>query len=164
MPRLILIATALSLLGGCTAERALVASPPVLPASQASASVQDVTIVADSEAGAAAAARVTPVLVTVRNNGDQPVRVSPGQFGLVPQTLGPQLGAVPTPRGAKALPETVLQPGQVASGYVFFEKAEEMGTAMDLVAHIEAEDGAVIGTAVLPLLPPGSQLAGAPLN
>jgi hypothetical protein len=140
----------LLLLGGCTGE---LAYPAPDPAPQASASLQDVTLTADTQVEAPAGRRLTPVLVTVRNSGEAPVRVPPSAFDLVPHTGGRPMNAVSAPGQSRgeALRNVVLDPGEAATGYVFFDGTVPPGTAMDLLAQVETDDGTALGTAVLPL-------------
>ncbi len=177
---------ALAALSGCNAPE--FESTPSLVLDQSAAEARDVVVVADADVAPPADGGVLPILVTVRNMGERPVSLDYGLFTLIPHPLGAEyaalppdgapgeldaetlLAAVPFPRlermdlAGKALPRGRLAPGEVASGYLYFQKPIRPGATMDLQAQIvDAETGATIATVTLPMRPPGGELAGAPL-
>lgn len=136
-------------LAACTS--AFVPTPPEA-GEQAAALVEDVSIVADTDALSNAEGGLVPVLVSVRNRSDRPVRVDRDLFSLVPEPQGPPLA--PVAAAGPPLPETVLRPGEAASGYLVFRDPPRPAPEMTLLAQVvDAADNRVIGTAVLPLRP-----------
>lgn len=138
--------------GGLTACTSAFVPTPPRAGEQAAAMVQDVAIVADTEGLSNADGGLVPVLVSVRNQGDRPVRVDDDLFSLIPEPQGPPLAKV---AGAgPPLPETVLQPGEAASGYLVFRDPPPAPLDMHLLAQVvDAGSDRVIGTAILPLRP-----------
>jgi hypothetical protein len=96
------------------------------------------------------AEHVTPMLVTIANDGPVPVRIRYRNFQLVSDRFVSHL-ALPldwigvTPREdmvRNALAEGVLHPGDRASGFLYFERADPKADRLRLLADFEdAESG-----------------------
>lgn len=91
------------------------------------------------------AEHVTPMLVTIANDGPVPVRIRYRNFQLVSDRFVSHL-ALPlewigvTPREdmvRNALAEGVLHPGGRASGFLYFERAEPQADRLRLLADFE---------------------------
>lgn len=127
-------------------------------------SARGVTLLADA---APAAGGGLPVLVTVSNQGDRPLRLERTDFLLVPRVeMAADAGAAPAAAGAPlppvapangreravALPEGVLGPGESARGYIYFP-AGPIGPAELRLRLIDAGSGAVLDSIATGLPP-----------
>lgn len=140
---------------------ALSCSRTALVPAKAAVTEEDVTVEARTRAWSGTPRDLdrtcTAVLVRVANDGRRPIAISRDSFSLLAaqrnfQRLLPDQieGATPDVSSAE-LRSAVLEPGESASGFVYFERVEgDWGMLAFRTAVVDADSGALLNTIDIP--------------